>query len=156
MPAPRTPSAVIMDARARRGPTAAGGVRWQWFTPDVLNRVNLTMYERVRVATEMLKSKIVTNLSTAVTVGSGPRGGRVVTGRSVSGEYPHAETSTLMRGIFLDIRKNRNGVVDGFIGTPHSYGLILETKMNRSFLVRTLLEERSRLGLILAAPMRDK
>jgi hypothetical protein len=122
-------------------------------TQNVLNRVNLTMHERVRLATAMLLSAITKNISTAVTIGKGPKGGRVVTGRSRPGEYPHAETVQLMRTLFSDVRENQDGSVDGFVGSPLEYSLILETQMDRSFLVRTLHEEASNLRLILTAPM---
>jgi len=103
----------------------------------------------------MLLSAITKNISTAVTVGYGPKGGRVVTGRSRPGEYPHAETTQLMKTLFSDVRTNQDGSVDGFVGTPLSYGLILETRMDRSFLVRTLNEQANNIGLILTAPMGD-
>jgi hypothetical protein len=145
-----------MEARGRRGASsAAEGVRWEWFTQNVLDRVNLTMEQRVRLATAKLLSAVTKNISTAVTVGVGPRGGRVVTGRSRPGEYPHAETTQLMKTLFSDVRRNQDGSVDGYVGTPLSYGLILETKMSRSFLVRTLNEESEKLGLILTEPIRD-
>ena len=112
------------------------------------------MRDRVRVATERLKSKIVKNISIGVTVGVGPKGGRVITNRSKPGEFPHAETAQLMRTVFSDIVGGRDGSTTGYVGTPLAYGLILETRMNRSFLVRTLLEESASLGLILAAPIR--
>ena len=152
----QNPSAAVLGARTRRSTSAAaGGVRWQWFPKNVLNKVNLTMEERVRLATQHLLSKIVRNISTAVVVSRGPRGGRVVTGRSVPGEYPHAETTMLLKTVFSDVRRNADGSVDGFIGTPLDYGLILETRMSRSFLVRTLLEERAKLGLVLSMPMKS-
>ena len=152
----RAPSAAVLAARSRwAGSSAAGAVRWEWFTKNVVNKVNLTMNERVKIATELLKSKITQNLSTAVTVGVGPKGGRVVTNRSKPGEYPHAETATLLRGIFSVVQQNIDGSSEGFVGTPHDYGLILETKLNRSFLVRTLNEEANNLGLVLTAPMKD-
>ena len=145
-----------MEARSRRqASAAAGGVRWQWFTKQVVNNLNLTMRDRVRIATERLKSSIVKNISIGVTVGVGPKGGRVVTNRSKPGEFPHAETAQLMRTIFSDIVNERDGSTNGYVGTPLDYGLILETQMERSFLVRTLNEEATNLGLILAEPIRE-
>jgi len=151
----KAPSAAVIGARSRRqSSAAAGGVRWQWFTDQVTKNLSLTMRDRVRVATERLKSKIVKNISIGVTVGVGPKGGRVITNRSKPGEFPHAETAQLMRTVFSDIVGGRDGSTTGYVGTPLAYGLILETRMNRSFLVRTLLEESASLGLILAAPIR--
>lgn len=145
-----------MEARSRRqSSAAAGGVRWEWFTDQVANRLDLTMRDRVRIATERLKSSVVKNISIGVTVGMGPKGGRVVTNRSKPGEFPHAETSQLMRTVFSDVVTERDGSTNGYVGTPLSYGLILETQMERSFLVRTLNEEAANLGLILAAPIQD-
>ena len=77
-----------------------------------------------------------------------------MTGRSKPGEFPHAETTQLLKTIFGEVRQTARGVWDGFIGTPLSYGLILEIKMNRSFLVRSLNEERGNIKRILTGPIK--
>ena len=128
-------------------------VRVDWFIRGMQKNVNLTMKQRVKVAVAFLKDRVVRNISRAVTKGTGPRGGRVVTGRSQPGEFPKADTTQLMKSIFGDVRIVA-GNVDGFVGTPLDYGLILETKLDRSFLQRTLREERQRITSILTRPIR--
>ena len=148
------PSAAVIAAQQRRvGAGAASEVRFQWFLREVSDKISITMRERVRVATEHLKSKVVRNISRPVTKGKGPFGGRVVTNRSLPGEYPKAETTSLLKGIFSDVIDFGNGTVDGIVGTPLDYGLILETRMNRSFLVRTLGEEQQTINRILTGPI---
>lgn len=149
------PSKAVLAARQRRvGAGAANDVRFQWFLREVNDKVTLTMKERVRIATEHLKSKIVSNISRPVTKGKGSRGGRQVTNRSVPGEFPRADTTLLMKTIFSDVIDMGNGIADGFVGTPLSYGFILETRLNRSFLVRTLYEEQEIIKRILTGPLK--
>jgi len=114
----------------------------------------MTMKAKVMQATEYLKSKVVDNISRSVTKGVGPRGGRVVTDRSQAGEFPKAETEQLLRTIFGEVRQAGTGVWDGYIGTPLDYGLILETRMGRSFLKRTRDEERPVLMRMLTGPIK--
>jgi hypothetical protein len=130
-------------------------VRWRWFTKEVSDRLSMTMRDRVRVATEYLKSKVVTNISRPVTKRKGPRSKRiVVSDRSRPGEFPKADTARLMRDIFGDVRETSPGVWDGFVGTTLDYGLILETRLERSFLVRTLNEERESIARVLSGPLK--
>jgi len=148
------PNAAVLAARARRpGVAAAHDVRWEWYVNKVNSKVAMTLTQRMRVATEYLKSCVIKNLSIPVVKSRGPRGGRVVTGRSRPGEYPHAETTQLMKTVFSYVQPFGKAV-EGYVGTPLDYGLILETKMNRSFLVRTLNEQRGRITKILTGPIR--
>jgi hypothetical protein len=145
----------VEAARQRRvGAAQAQQVRIQWFIKEVSATVAMTMKQRARLAAQHLKSKVVQNIPRPVTKGTGPRGGRVVTNRSTSGEFPKAETTTLLKDIFDTVIESSPGVWDGIVGTPHSYGLILEIKMNRSFLVRTLREETLAISAILSGPIR--
>jgi hypothetical protein len=156
MPA-RTPraSAAVEAARRRRvGRAAQQAVEIEWFIKEVSDKVSMAMRQRVRIATELLKSRVVKNISTPVVKGTGPRGGKVVTDRSKPGEFPHAETVELLKTIFGVVTETIKGVWDGFVGTPLDYGLILETKMHRSFLVRTLNEERDKIKRILTGPIK--
>ncbi len=148
-------SAAVLAARAR-GAAGAGrrAVRIEWFIENVSDRIQLTMKRRVGIATELLKSKVVRNISIAVVKGIGPRGGRVVTGRSKPGEFPRAETTMLLKNIFSGVRETSRGVWDGFVATSLDYGVILETRMHRSFLVRSLREERSKITRILTGPIK--
>ena len=141
-------SEVIQAAQARR---AAGAVqaeaRLEWFGSEVMAGANLNLKQRMEIVTEYLRSKTVTNISRPVTKTKGKRSGRiVVTNRSKSGEYPKADTTQLLKSIAKDVRVIGRDVVDGYIGTPLDYGLILETskRLNRSFLTRTFREERGR------------
>jgi hypothetical protein len=127
--------------------------RTEWFIKEVSDKIEMTLLQRVRLATEFLKNKVVLNISIPVERGIG-RGGRVVvTKRSKAGEFPRAETTQLMKTIFRDTRSGR-GWAEGYCGTPIDYGVRLELKMNRSFLVRTLREEIGTVRRILLGPIR--
>ena len=150
-------SEVIQAAQARR---AAGAVqaeaRLEWFGSEVMAGANLNLKQRMEIVTEYLRSKTVTNISRPVTKTKGKRSGRiVVTNRSKSGEYPKADTTQLLKSIAKDVRVIGRDVVDGYIGTPLDYGLILETskRLNRSFLTRTFREERGRVIQMLTGPV---
>ena len=141
-------SEVIQAAQARR---AAGAVqaeaRLEWFGNEVMAGANLNLKQRMEIVTEYLRSKTVTNISRPVTKTKGKRSGRiVVTNRSKSGEFPKADTTQLLKSIAKDVKVVSQDIVDGYIGTPLDYGLILETskRLNRSFLTRTFREERGR------------
>lgn len=146
------PNATVSAAQG-----SARDVRIEWFIKEVSNKVRLTIKQRVSIVTEHVRDKVVRNISRPVTVTTGPRGGRVVTNRSKTGEFPKADWTQLMKTIFSDMRSSKGGMVwDGFIGTPIDYGVILETsqKLDRSFLVRTLREQTSIIRRILTGPIR--
>jgi hypothetical protein len=125
-------------------------VRIEWHGKEILKDLTLTMTQRMKLAVELVKSNVVRNISRPVTKGTGPRGGRVITDRSKPGEFPKADTTLLMKSIFGEVKVDRaNGNIDGFIGTPLDYGVILELRMNRSFLKRTLDEEQERIKKVL-------
>ena len=151
-------SAAIERAMQRRSIKApADVVRIQWFIKEVSNKVAMPMRDRVRIATEYVKSKIVRNISRPVMKMKGVRSGRiVVTDRSKPGEFPKADTTMLMKTIFSVLAEPSPGIFDGYVGTPLDYGAILETsgRLNRSFLVRTLNEERSKIMAILTGPIK--
>ena len=148
------PNARVLAGRERRaGASAAWEVRIEWFTENVSNKVAMSFRQRMNMATQHLKDKVVRNISTPVIKGTGPRGGRVVTGRSKPGEYPHADTKQLLKTIFQEVREVSPGVIEGYVVTPLDYGLILETRMDRSFLVRTLNEELGVLRQMLTGPI---
>lgn len=144
----------ISAARSRRTATALKEIiRIEWFITQVSNKVRGTMRQRIRVATALLKNHVVNNISTEVIKSQGPRGGTIVTGRSKRGEFPHADTLRLMRSIISGTVADRTGPW-GWVGTTEEHGLLLETKMNRSFLVRTLNEQRGNIVRILTGPIR--
>ncbi len=124
------------------------GARIEWKGKRVIELFRLSQKQRVKLAVEMVRSQVVKNISRPVTKLTGPRGGRVITDRSKSGEFPKADTTQLMKTIFGDVVENK-GWIDGFVGTPLDYGLILEMHMNRSFLRRTLEEMRPTIKNIL-------
>ena len=149
------PSAAVMAARGRRGAVAKRqAVSWEWFNREVVDKISMTMKGRMMLVTDFLRNKVVKNISRPVTKGTGPRGGRVVTNRSKPGEFPKAETTLLMKTIFGMVRPGGKDVWDGFVGTPQDYGVILELRMNRSFLVRTLNEELPSVRRILTGPIK--
>ena len=128
-------------------------VKITWFTNEVSDKIKTTMRNRVGMACLHLQSRIVQNLSKPVTKSTGPLGGRVVSDRSVAGQYPKAETTHLMKSIFTDVREEGGSIV-GRVGTDLAYGLILEMKKDRSFLVRTLNEERDTIHRLLTGPIK--
>ncbi len=155
-----TYSSAVQAARERR--IAGAGeraIRWEWFLSNVVEKINLTMKQRVSLATEMLKDKILRNISVAVgkevrsylTKRATIKNRTVVTERSKPGEFPRADTTRLMLdvGNCSDVMQEVGGTWMGWVGTSLSYGVILETRMGRSFLVRTLREEESNIQRIL-------
>lgn len=145
----------VLAARARRPAlTARRAAQVEWFGDQVQNRMDLTMRQRVMIATEMLKTKVVQNISRPVTKHSGPRGGLVVTNRSKPGEFPKVDTALLMQSIFSDHRQITEQRIEGYVGTPIDYGVILEMQMQRSFLRRTLDEQRPTITRVLTGPIR--
>lgn len=139
----------IEGARKRRVKTAGlRAARTEWFIKEVSDTVDLTMKKRVRIATEFVKNKVIKNISRPVT--KTIVGGRVVvTDRSKPGEFPKADTTQLMKTIFTDFKTVSKHIHDGYVGTPLDYGLILEMKLDRSFLIRTFNEERSNINRLL-------
>lgn len=162
-------SDAVAAARARRAAKAgAASKRDQWFIKEAVQKVAIPMQQRVKIATEYLRSKIVKNLSvpvikTVVSVGKQPRNDaghfqarrRVtrVSGRSKPGEFPRADTTLLMKSIIGETTIDADGNAHGYVGTPVDYGVILELKMQRSFLRRTMHEERAKIQAILSGPI---
>ena len=148
------PNAAVEAGRQRRAAKAGQRIpRIEWRIKEVAETIKMSMRQRVLLATHLLKDRVVRNISTPVLKGIGPRGGRVVTGRSRPGEFPHAETTQLLKTIFEDVQEVAPGAFEGYVGTPLDYGLILETRMNRSFLVRTLYESAADIRAILSGPV---
>jgi len=133
------------QAAAQAGRQARFNTRLQWFGDQVARGIRMTVRQRLTVAAQMLRDKVVINISNPVTKTRGGRGGggrstktRVEpASRSRSGDFPKADTTRLMKDIFYEV--NEDGL-EAIVGTTLDYGLILETRMGRSFLVRTLNE----------------
>ena len=138
--------AAVGMGRARAGHAARGGraaVAWEWFGDQVFENIEIGLEARLRLAGQLLRDKVVVNIS--LPVGRNAQG--KVVERSLPGEFPRVETSRLMKDIFWEMTGPRTVVV----GTTLDYGLILETQMDRSFLVRTLEEMQPQLQRIISA-----
>lgn len=125
--------------------------RMQTFIDKVVNGLDLALEKRVRIATEYFKSRVIVNISRAVTKVAGARGRIVVTERSKKGEYPRADTTQLMKSVFSVTGRDHQGRPTGGVGTPLDYGAVLELspELDRRWLTRTLDEERETIGKIL-------
>jgi len=121
------------------------------YEDELKKGVQKTMRQRVAIASQLFRDKVVANLSKPVRKISGTRTKRRIvdpTSRSKEGEFPRADTTRLMKDIF--VRRSDDGS-KAQIGTTLGYGLILETKMKRSFLRRTFNEFRPQLTRILGS-----
>lgn len=126
-------------------------VRLEWLGQQVEAGLNLTMRARVRLAAQLLRDKVVINLSTPVRKYRSPRTGRTVvdpTSRSRPGEFPRADTTRLMKDVYYEVAASGMRAI---VGTTLDYGLLLETVMNRSFLRRTLNEMEGPIRTILTS-----
>jgi hypothetical protein len=132
-----------------------------WLGEQVERGMQMTMRARVRLAAQLVRDKVVINLSTPVRKIPGRQGRNATTGRftrrrtkvdpasrSRPGEFPRADTTRLMKDIFYEVRE---GGMQAIVGTTLDYGLILETVMNRSFLRRTLDELQPAITRLLTA-----
>jgi len=142
----------------------ATGVRVVWFIPSVLRQINEGMRKRVRLAAEWHANKTKRNINRPVikvrrtrrrTTSRGPKGSTYTyvlpESRSKPGEYPKKETGMLQRTIFVRMA-NTNTQQGAIVATPLFYGKILEIYWDRSYLVRTLNEERRNIAAILTRP----
>ena len=150
----QTPNQAVLDAQARRQASqGASASNIEWYIKEVSNKITMTLEQRMRIAVEYLRSKTVKNISIPVVMGVGPLGGKVVIERSKPGEYPRAETTMLMKTLFGEVVKNVNGSISGYVGTPMHYAIPLELELDRSFLLRTFVEEKSRITRLLTGPI---
>ena len=130
----------------------APGTKVIWYGDDVLKKIGKNMRKRLYLASELVRKQTQRNLSKSVLKYKGINSKRTQVlpeSRSKPGEFPRAETSNLRRDIFNEVISDTQAVV----GTRLDYGLILETKMNRSFLRRTLQETQSQVTRILTKGM---
>lgn len=146
-------SPAVQAARARRaGRAGQTRVEIQSFVDEVSKRIDLTLKQRVTVAVGFLQDQIVKNISVPVT--KVVIGGRTrVTERSKRGEYPRADTTTLLRSVFWDVKEDQPGRIQGFVGTPIGYAIPLELMMDRRFMTRTLDEQRGNIVRMLTGPI---
>ncbi len=150
-----SPEAARADITSR---AASDAVRMEWFLKEVSDKITLTLHERVKLATEYVRSKVVKNISKPVSkkrvrVKSTGRTYTRRYNRSKPGQYPRADTTLLMKTIFTDVVRLSDSVSDGRVGTPLDYGLTLELLKNRSFLVRTLYAEKRNIERLITGPI---
>lgn len=138
----------MLAARDRR--ILRFNTRLEWYGQRVMRNINIGMEARLRAATQLLRDKVVINISIPVVKEPHPKTGKIiVTERSRPGEFPRADTTRLMKDVFAEVRPEE---MSGRVGTTLDYGLWLETRMHRSFLRRTLQEIAPQLGVIIASP----
>lgn len=137
-----------MAGMARR--QARIDARFKWFDQRVASNIKIGMTARLRLAAQLLRDQVVVNISRPVYKYRSRRTGRIVVdpaSRSKPGEYPKADTTRLMKDIFYEMRSDATAIV----GTTLDYGLVLETRMNRSFLRRTFRQLLPSLRTVLTA-----
>lgn len=152
MPAP---SDAVLKAHAREGAQAQKEyIRFKWYVDNVLSKVRMGMKERLHTAAAFVHKKCVANISKPVVVSKTKTGKRIVTERSKPGEFPRAETGHLRRTLSYGVLKKDNEWV-GYVSTPVIYGAILELwePLNRTYMRRTLYEERESVKKILSGPL---
>lgn len=152
---PKLPKGSLAGQARRAGAKGRSEARFEWYINNVMRKVRMTLHKRVSIAAQHLQTKIVKNISKPV----GKivlKGKTAVTGRSKRGEFPRADTTLLMKSIFIDVQKRGRDIVDAYVGTTLDYGLILEVskKMNRSFLLRTFKDEAGKIKRIIDGPIK--
>ena len=133
------------------------GIRLKWMGMKVEAELKQGVRKRLMFIGEHLKKTMMINLSTPVTkvrksrrrTTSRGKAGSSYTwvqpeSRSKPGQFPRAETGLL-----------RDSIIKGFVspqtmmvGTSKKYGALLETKLDRSFIRRTLNEQMGVVGAI--------
>lgn len=139
----------MLAARERR--IARWTVRVEWLGDRLRRNIRMGMEQRLKVTAQLLRDRVVINISIPVVKERRKIGGKtvtVVTERSKPGEYPRADTTRLMKDIFWELRPEEQSAR---VGSTLHYAIPLELRMNRSFLRRTLFETQNQLGLILAS-----
>lgn len=128
--------------------------RIDWYDARLTAGVKQTAKQRVGFAAQTLRDAIVVNIAKPVHKRKSLRGRRrtVVepSSRSKPGEFPRADTTRLMKDIFWE------KIGDGTrarVGTTLDYGLFLELFMDRSFILRTFNELKTKLGKILGTDL---
>lgn len=150
-------SKAVLAARARRLANAGKNKeKLDIFVKDIQTKINLPIEQRVKVATEYLRSTVAKNISKSVGRGVDGNGHSVVIERSKKGEYPRADTTQLLKTLFGEVIEDPPGTFTGYVGTPLDYGFILETSLtlDRRFLLRAFLEELVPIMAILTGPLK--
>lgn len=124
----------------------------QWHGSVVNNQVNSEMNARVKLAALMLRDATVKNISRPVRKVKGPKSNRIQVdpmSRSKPGEFPKADTTRLIKDIFW----RSTAPMEAIVGTTLDYGLLLEVRMDRSFLRRTFNEKQNMIRRVLTKPI---
>lgn len=152
------PRVVNIKSRLRLGRIVTESrTRLKWYGERVAAGIEDTLTQRLTIVGKFVRDKVVLNISIPVTKKKSSRTGRLrAIERSLPGEFPRADTARLRGDIFLRVVKRGSRSKEARIGTTLKYGLILEVSesLDRSFLVRTLLEERPLIEGILLRPMK--
>ncbi len=117
--------------------------RTQWFIKRTTDQIDSALRNRMEDTVVLLKNKTISNISKPVVRIAG------VVERSSPGEFPRADTLQLKTTLITEVKDVSPGIVDGFVGSPMSYSLILEQRLDRRFLSRTLFEELQNVKKIL-------
>lgn len=138
--------------KSRRARTQRLQSRIKWFGTNAFQEMNLTIAQRVALAGQLLRDKVVANLSKPVRKFTNRSGKMAVdpNSRSKPGEYPRADTTRLMKSITY----SQKGT-EARIGTNVKYGLLHEVG-ERPFLSRTLKALRPTIVKILTQRIRSK
>ena len=134
-------------------------VRLVWHGRAINQEMRQGVVRRLTLAGEFLRSKAAVNLSVPVVkvkrkrtrnTSRGPKGSTYTwvlpSSRSSPGEYPRAETATLLRDVFYVVNKSKLRMI---FATSKKYGMLLEIYFERSFLRRTFAENRKQVKAIL-------
>ena len=125
--------------------------RIEWHGKEVEAQITRELSRRVKRAVAHVQTTTIKNIQKRAfqTGGSEIRYNPKRTGTaSKPGEFPRADRGRLWQEIFMQMLTPLSGMV----ATPLKYGLILETKMQRSFLERTLNEELKTITRIITTP----
>lgn len=135
----------------------AKAVRIVWLDTKVMAELNAGVSRRLKAVVQFLANQVKLNISEPVVKKRVARKRTTVAGaagttytvvvdetRSKPGEYPKAVTSTLLRDVFWAMESK----LVGMVATSKKYGLILETLLNRSFLRRTVDENREQVNRV--------
>lgn len=139
-----TPAEQLAAKQRRQGRIRA---TIRWFDRQVARNIEIGMGSRVKLALQILRDQIVVNISDPV-VKFRSASGRIRVdpqSRSKPGEFPKADTTRLMKDVFWQM----DGRESGIVGITLDYGVILETRRDRSFLLRTLNQMRGEIRRIL-------
>ena len=119
-----------------------------WHVGAFQNALFSELRNRIQIVGHYLKNKTQENVSVLVDMDS--RGN--VTQRSRPGEFPRMETGELRDSIKVDFENSGlNASVS--VGAEHGIKLEVYKRWNRSFLVRTLQEEKQYIRSIMMKPL---